>query len=83
MALCNTVHYRYGNYRKDQVRHYKLWRKKTCWTIKRFTIKAYEVQRHIQYTNIPLHTNKKRYNSMVGQQPQKPDILMSMDKNNS
>lgn len=25
MALCNTVHYSYGKYMKDKVRHYKLW----------------------------------------------------------
>lgn len=26
MAMCNTVHYSYGKYRKDKVKHYKLWR---------------------------------------------------------
>lgn len=25
MALCNTVHYSYGKYMKDKVRHYKSW----------------------------------------------------------
>lgn len=39
MALCNTVHYSYGKYMKDKVRHYKLWQK-TCWTIENFHNKS-------------------------------------------
>lgn len=39
MALCNTVHYSYGKYMKDKVRHYKLWQK-TCWTVDNFHNKS-------------------------------------------
>lgn len=37
MALCNTVHYSYGKYMKDKVRHYKLWQNMP----RNFTIKTF------------------------------------------
>lgn len=55
MALCNTVHYSYGKYMNDKVRHYKLWHNMLGQS--NFTIKAYEIQQVIRnYMNKPLQT---------------------------
>lgn len=61
MALCNTIHYSYGKYMKDKVRHYKLWQNINLGQ-SNFTIKAYEIQQVIEnYINKRLQKKKKSY----------------------
>lgn len=49
MALCNTVHYSYGNYMKDKVRPLQIMAKHAGQS-RNFTIKAYEIQQVIYET---------------------------------
>lgn len=83
MALCNTVHYIYGNYMKDKVWPLQIMAKHAGQSIK-FTKSIWNTTSHIRnYMNIPLQTNKKRYSFMARQQQQKAEIFTSMGKTNS